>query len=380
MTHKNILYINILYFFYSSQANGNCLYSAISVYLIGHSGLVDKLRVLVCLELYLHSEFYASHPNFHYAFNFHRDLFAKLRSIFLFSVTHKTCDDSNDKSLSTEQLIKNEALLICKDKVWSPFICVLALSSVLKQRVKLHYPDFGPMKFKVLFNCLILPRQFYDEATFDVINKGSINLLYCSLSDTQISGSFNANHFVTLILRFNFKSKQSISGVKRAVSVDIDPNVKKIKQKHFSSPFIGKSIFDYFRKPNFSPSSAISSPCITSDKIQVSTISTCTVTTSTATTTSTTNSVITTSSSSVFLSNITSVNSSSSFNAPITCISKLPNALKGEKSEFRPNNKNNNITVVQKSDSVPVENNIKGPNHLNLSSIPLKDKYDVGFF
>ena len=44
------------------KADGNCLYNAGSVSLTGDEKLSTTLRLLTAAELYLHSDFYASHP------------------------------------------------------------------------------------------------------------------------------------------------------------------------------------------------------------------------------------------------------------------------------------------------------------------------------
>ena len=48
-------------FIFRSLANGNCMYSSISLLLVGNNSLVDKLRCLTSVELYLRSKFYGKH-------------------------------------------------------------------------------------------------------------------------------------------------------------------------------------------------------------------------------------------------------------------------------------------------------------------------------
>ena len=43
-------------------ADGNCLYNAASVLVVGDESLTAILRLLTAAELYLHSDFYAHHP------------------------------------------------------------------------------------------------------------------------------------------------------------------------------------------------------------------------------------------------------------------------------------------------------------------------------
>ena len=56
-------------------------------------------------------------------------------------------------------LVKNEAKLTCTDKVWSSFLCVLALSSVICQPIHLFYSKCRFIKYEKIFNLLIYPRE-----------------------------------------------------------------------------------------------------------------------------------------------------------------------------------------------------------------------------
>ena len=84
--------LNTNSFPFSSLADGNCMLSSLSILLVGHNGLVDKLRVLCSLELYLNNEFYASHPFFEDTFQANKDLFCKPSYLFQISLSHSTTD------------------------------------------------------------------------------------------------------------------------------------------------------------------------------------------------------------------------------------------------------------------------------------------------
>ena len=71
--------------FFSSQSNGNCLYSSISIHLVGNSSLALKLRVISCLELFLNAEFYFNHPNFKYFHTVHREKFKHFNNALSFA-------------------------------------------------------------------------------------------------------------------------------------------------------------------------------------------------------------------------------------------------------------------------------------------------------
>ena len=60
----------------------------------------------------------------------------------------------NNKDLSL--LVKEEAENICKDNIWSSFLCVLALSSVICQPIHLFYAFCGFQKYQKMFNQKII--------------------------------------------------------------------------------------------------------------------------------------------------------------------------------------------------------------------------------
>ena len=124
-----------------------------SVYLVGNSKLSDKLRVLVCLELYLNSEYYANHPYLHETYLANTHLFSDFKSILSIALSSEI-----ELNLDNVNLIKKEALAMCVDNVFSSFICVLALSSVIKRPINVHYPDFGLLVNRLVFDCEIFPR------------------------------------------------------------------------------------------------------------------------------------------------------------------------------------------------------------------------------
>ena len=143
--------------------------------------------------------------------------------------------------LKGEDLVKKEAISMCRNNIWASFLCVLALSSVLQHKISLHYPEFGKFKYSIFFNQSILPRRCYCDPSF--IFRGDINILFCQLSKFETEKGFEANHFVPLIRRF----------LKRPpiVSDSISTKKKKSTILHSNSPFLGKkSIYDFFKKSN----------------------------------------------------------------------------------------------------------------------------------
>ena len=125
----------ILYFCCSSESSGNCLFSAASLVLVGNNTLVEELRSMVCLELFMQEDFYCEHPLFLSFFGNHKDLFSSKESLLKLSVS----DESFNGGSSGEVLVKAEAINCCRDKKWSSFLCILALSSVINRRIQTFY-------------------------------------------------------------------------------------------------------------------------------------------------------------------------------------------------------------------------------------------------
>ena len=64
-----------------SLANWNCMYSSIPLLLVGNNSMMDELRCLTSIVLYLHSEFYGKHCCFESAELPQKDSF-KTSSLF----------------------------------------------------------------------------------------------------------------------------------------------------------------------------------------------------------------------------------------------------------------------------------------------------------
>ena len=198
-----IYLINFLFLFFcfSSEASGNCLYSAVSISMVGSNILIDKLRLLTSLELFLNCEYYYNHPCLQAAFNENKELFPSYNSLFNICISDVAFRQGN---LSV-QSVRKEAFYNCCDKVWASFLCVMALSTVTKKLLRVHYPDFGDRKYSVAFNRLISPRVGVGVSEF--------NILFCSTQKIPTHVPFTPNHFVALTQKRNKRSKQVKSSV-----------------------------------------------------------------------------------------------------------------------------------------------------------------------
>ena len=128
------------------------MYSSISLLLVGNNSLVEELRCLTSIELYLHSEFYGKHCCFESAEFSQRDAKKPNKSFFYLSLKHATID-LGFKNFS--DAVKHEVILNCVNNEWCSFMCLVGLSSVFKSQIHSFYPDIGNLMCEQLFKQVI---------------------------------------------------------------------------------------------------------------------------------------------------------------------------------------------------------------------------------
>ena len=117
-------------------------------------------------------------------------LFCSFESVFELNRGLRDSQTSiNNKDLGL--LVKKEAENICKDNIWSSFLRVLALSSVICRPNHLFYASVGFQKYQKIFNQKIYPRERCDS------NKCFV--LLCHVSKKSKSSFTQYNHFVPLL-------------------------------------------------------------------------------------------------------------------------------------------------------------------------------------
>lgn len=119
------LYTNESFYviFCRSLANGNCLYSSISLFLFGNpKSFFNELRLLTCIELYSYPEFYANHEVF--------SKYCKNKNQLSAALCMSTC--AENKETNAVNIVKQEAIIMCREGRFSSFLCLLALASVVK--------------------------------------------------------------------------------------------------------------------------------------------------------------------------------------------------------------------------------------------------------
>ena len=163
--------------------------------MVGNNSLVHLLRILTSLELFFNNEFYSRHPVLTNVYNngktvLGEKLFCSFESVFELNRGLRDSQTSiNNKDLGL--LVKKEAENICKDNIWSSFLCVLALSSVICRPIHLCYASCGFQKYQKMFNQKIYPRERCD-------NNKCFVLLWTCLYKKANHLSLN-NHFVPLL-------------------------------------------------------------------------------------------------------------------------------------------------------------------------------------
>ena len=141
-----------------------------SLLLIGYNSLVEVLRCLTFIELFLNADYYGKHCCFDLAFNSRKGKIKPLHYFFCLSLKGATIYHLSNDNIAA---MKNEEILNCKDFEYSSFMCLLGLSTVQKGQVFLSfYPDVGDFNHKHLFNCHIIPRT-------SSINQKCLRILFC---------------------------------------------------------------------------------------------------------------------------------------------------------------------------------------------------------
>ena len=173
--------------------NGNCLYSSVSLLLFWNNLHVDDLTESPVINWalikfnFLPCFFLSEHTSW------------SEKYFFLMSIKNNTIDSD----LQSEEAVKFEVVSNCRDKEWSSFLCLLAVSSVIKRKIFSHFPDCGDKIQKLLRNQIISPRE-------ECLSDTPLHILFCKLGGLNLNQQkiFQANHFVPLIQFISQKRKQ----------------------------------------------------------------------------------------------------------------------------------------------------------------------------
>ena len=114
-----------------SKASGNCLYSSVSLVIVGDNSLVKTLRILKSTELFLNAGYYCNRRCFFSLINEHGKLFQKTINNLLYVPLSVSVECLNI-GLPKYDLVGHEAILNITDKKCSSFLCILGLSVLHK--------------------------------------------------------------------------------------------------------------------------------------------------------------------------------------------------------------------------------------------------------
>ncbi len=181
----------------SILGDGNCLYNAVSVSLVGNVSLAALLRMLTASELFTHSEFYAKHPQLKdFAKNSGYSLSA-ITSIFLSE--DKSQSVFNGKRANASKAIETLAQATAKPYVYSSAFNILALASVIRRPIFSVFPDEpSASRMKLATHGFYYPKEALTSCSdIDDIKSNAIYVMWTRTNQIPIT-PWKPNHFVLL--------------------------------------------------------------------------------------------------------------------------------------------------------------------------------------
>ena len=170
-----------------TTGNGDCLYNAASLTLVGNESYATLLRLLVALELALNADFYAQHPKCTYfpAGGRHPN------TVFSLCLTNSSNRVFHDTEHDRKFAILSEAWVASKPKEWSGYLHLTARATVLARPVFSSYPNCQTW-IRDFLHGIIYPQM----ATFSV---EPVFLLWSREgSDNRPGAWYEPNHSVPL--------------------------------------------------------------------------------------------------------------------------------------------------------------------------------------
>ena len=171
-----------------------CLIPAL-LHLLGTN--LSPLRILTSIELFSDAKFYAYHPQLISAWHEpDHSSFTSEKSMFTAIIS----DDAGllyvRKDDNREFCIQKEADVISETTVSASFVCICAVSSVLRCKIVSYYPRCGARGVKDLMNCMIEPREPC------LLNDRIIHVLWSRDSnfDSRPGVRYHPNNFVPLFV------------------------------------------------------------------------------------------------------------------------------------------------------------------------------------
>ena len=102
------------------MTDGNYLYSAISVRLVGNNALIYLLRILASLELFLNHEYYSRHPLLTDVYNNGKTVLEEKLAFYesVFELARGLRDSQTSINNKDLGLLQKKETQTCKDNIW----------------------------------------------------------------------------------------------------------------------------------------------------------------------------------------------------------------------------------------------------------------------
>ena len=182
---------------YRTTADGNCLYSSISIHLVKSEKLCHILRSLSVIELALNLSYYSHHL---YYENF-KALNLNENNLFVKTLSNRSASELNREN--RDYCLLQQAKYVSINFTWSPMVMLLVLSSVINRKIRSIYP-LVKNSFEVVYNTTISPRV---ESFSDILD-----VLWCrtNIYDSNYVHTFQPNHFVPVLVNQSYQTPTKI--------------------------------------------------------------------------------------------------------------------------------------------------------------------------
>ncbi|KAL9972770.1 hypothetical protein ACROYT_G019138 [Oculina patagonica] len=134
--------------------DGNCLFHAVSLSLVGTTKYSIILRILTVIELFENAAYYASHPRFREA----QQSGCPFGEVTIFTLALKEPGIAEwERSCSRVSAVKSDAIGGCQLGQWSALIHIMALATVICRPIFTIYPNCAE-GIRPLLHGLVKPR------------------------------------------------------------------------------------------------------------------------------------------------------------------------------------------------------------------------------
>mgnify|MGYP001797985955 FL=1 len=219
------------------------MYDSIAILLNKGGDAHIYLRLLTSIELFENASHYSQYTYLIDLFEKNKNTFLTLHSIYSYCLTFDSIEcaaaqkqnDKDKKGFKDDiaSLIRYEAINNCELNRFSSFLCIVALSSVIRRRIVSHYPECGMAKYRLIFNTTINPRLFAKYS--------DVHVLWCNTNvDTLKMKNWGPNHFVPLVKKIDCTSLDET--IKKRNFNLVFPKAEKISGVQSKIKFIKKSV------------------------------------------------------------------------------------------------------------------------------------------